>query len=338
MPSNNKTTMSFDSRTANKLGSAEKAVVLHHLAFWINHNYRTNIPDCYRDKKWWTYQTYEQMLEYIPYCSIEKLRKIITRLEKKGIIESGQFHRNKTIRTKWYTIVDKEIYEWEGVCTANNPQPDNRPIPNGQKDSSNRTNGLMHIEDLKGKIHKEDYLPPSLRFPQDRSKDEGKEVGNNSFNKDKDKSPAHANGAEQPSTPVPYHTTKPCEMAEVNVIRTFTPASADQAVELFLMIMFDKTYKVNGMFDECSDPRIIWRSLWLMATSTEDKHERARHKYMWATPTQLKKHWEQVEAAATWYESNRYTADEFMSSHEQAWNKVERYWSKRIRKTRPGKP
>ncbi len=110
---------SFDINLATKLGGVDLAIFYHHISYWIAYNTRTNKN--FRDGKYWTYQTFEDLHGHFPYWSIKQLRLIVEKLTKAGILIKGNFNDNRYLHTIWYTIDSQKV---ESIC------------PNGQIDNS----------------------------------------------------------------------------------------------------------------------------------------------------------------------------------------------------------
>jgi len=83
-----------------------EAIVLQQLHYWLQQS--TNIRDGYK----WVYNTYEDWQKQFPFWSTRTLKRIITGLEKKGIIVSANYNQISIDRTKWYRIDYEKLDMW----------------------------------------------------------------------------------------------------------------------------------------------------------------------------------------------------------------------------------
>jgi len=74
------------------------AIVLQQLHYWLLKS--KNIEDGYR----WRYRTYEEWSEDLPWLSVAGVRKILNKLEKDGMVISGNYNKSAIDKTKWYRI------------------------------------------------------------------------------------------------------------------------------------------------------------------------------------------------------------------------------------------
>lgn len=76
-----------------------RAMFLQQLHYWLEKSGHE------RDGKKWVFNTYEEWHEQFPFWSAEAIRKIVSQLEDKGLIETtDRYNKRATDRTKWYTI------------------------------------------------------------------------------------------------------------------------------------------------------------------------------------------------------------------------------------------
>lgn len=100
--SNEFDTQIFRKKLAKAIGLNE-AIVLNQLHYWIEKNKRKNKN--YYDGKYWVYNTYEQWRSNdFEWWSIDTIKRVFTKLEKSGLIISGNYNKMPMDRTKWYTI------------------------------------------------------------------------------------------------------------------------------------------------------------------------------------------------------------------------------------------
>ncbi len=84
---------------ACKMG-LNRAMFLQQLHYWLQK------PGSHeRDGKRWIYNTFAEWHEQFPFWTAEGIRKIVSQLEDKGVIETtDRYNERKGDRTKWYTI------------------------------------------------------------------------------------------------------------------------------------------------------------------------------------------------------------------------------------------
>lgn len=121
-----------------------ESIVVQQLHYWLEKS--ENVHDGYK----WIYNTYEDWREQFPFWSESTIRRIITKLEKIGIIVAANFNRSKIDKTKWYRIdYDKlaelttpsnqseQTTDQNDVSTVQNEQTtDEIDSPSGQNEQS----------------------------------------------------------------------------------------------------------------------------------------------------------------------------------------------------------
>lgn len=96
-------------KLAKAIGLNE-AIVLNQLHYWIEKNRRTNKN--FYDNRYWVYNTYENWQNQdFEYWSIDTIKRTFTKLEKMGLVLSGNFNKMPMDRTKWYTINYEKMEE-----------------------------------------------------------------------------------------------------------------------------------------------------------------------------------------------------------------------------------
>lgn len=110
---------------ATALKSADLALFLNHISYWVNYNKR--LGRNFHDGRYWTYQTLKELHAHFPYWTEKQLRLIKEKLIKTGILIKGNFNQSKYDQTIWYTIDYEKV---KSIC------------PNGQMDNSKPANGI----------------------------------------------------------------------------------------------------------------------------------------------------------------------------------------------------
>lgn len=83
----------------------ECAVILNQLSGWISHNKANNTN--YHEGRYWTFNSIRAWKELLPYFTEKKIRIALEKLEKEGLIISGNFNKSAYDRTKWYALTEK---------------------------------------------------------------------------------------------------------------------------------------------------------------------------------------------------------------------------------------
>ncbi|MDA2526413.1 DnaD domain protein [Bacillus cereus] len=92
-----------------------EAIFLQQVHYWLNKS--KNFYDGYH----WVYNTYDEWLKQFPFWSSATLRRIINKLEKKGLLIKGNYNKLKIDQTKWYRI-DYDLLERMSRPSAQNEQ------------------------------------------------------------------------------------------------------------------------------------------------------------------------------------------------------------------------
>ena len=92
---------------AKKIGLNE-AIFLQQLHYWLVDS--KHVYDGHR----WVYNTYENWHQQFPFWSTGTIRRIIIRLEKIGLVQTGNYNRFKLDKTKWYRIRYENLEELLG--------------------------------------------------------------------------------------------------------------------------------------------------------------------------------------------------------------------------------
>jgi hypothetical protein len=144
--------MCFNEKIATEIGFLE-AVIAERVTFLTNPKFNKNVIKGVN----WVYNTYEQWQAIFSFASKRSVRRAFEKLENIGILKSGYFCRNKTNRTKWYTVDHSVLNSFDiGTCVqighmdkANTVENDaklatsmcpNWPHPLSQEIHNNNTN------------------------------------------------------------------------------------------------------------------------------------------------------------------------------------------------------
>lgn len=88
------------------------AIVLQQLHYWVTKSQHEYL-DQYGTARCWVFNTLNDWHEQFPFWSKRTIRRIFDDLEEKGLILRDNFNRNKSDRTRWYTIRYEALEEAE---------------------------------------------------------------------------------------------------------------------------------------------------------------------------------------------------------------------------------
>ncbi|MED4455122.1 DnaD domain protein [Metabacillus fastidiosus] len=97
---------------AKKVGLNE-SIILQQIHYWLQ------ISDHTYEGYKWMYNTYDKWAEQFPWWSKATIRRLITKLEKLGIIITGNFNKMKMDKTKWYRINYDALNDMSSPCAQN---------------------------------------------------------------------------------------------------------------------------------------------------------------------------------------------------------------------------
>ena len=129
----------------------DEAAFLQEVHYWLTVNRKAG--NNYRDGRYWTYNSYEQWADLLKVFNVMKIRRIVSKLVKMGILITGRYNKLNTDRTKWYSIDYsrvKEVVESNSRTVQNEQYGEvfkmNRPIPShtvipSHNEIKNKSNG-----------------------------------------------------------------------------------------------------------------------------------------------------------------------------------------------------
>lgn len=146
----------FDMEVAEEYGVNE-AIMISNLQFWINKN-KANKSNFY-DGHYWTYNSVSAFCELFPFWTRHQIEYILSKLTEKGVLMTGNYHENKSNRSKWYAFVDEEKWLLKDNC-KNGKTPENCILKNSgiiQENSEMYIYDTDNKPDNKLKEEKEEY-------------------------------------------------------------------------------------------------------------------------------------------------------------------------------------
>lgn len=140
---------SFDIDLATKYG-VNCAILFENIAHWIAKN-RANEKHFY-DGRYWTYNSVKAFSELFPYMSEKQIRYALDKLEKVGLIMTGNYNETTYDRTKWYALTDMGESTLRN-CQIELPTVANPFVPFGKcvGTSSNESNTTDNKPDINQK-------------------------------------------------------------------------------------------------------------------------------------------------------------------------------------------
>ncbi len=113
-------------KLAKRLGSADRAIILQQIHYLMQIAEEDDNEYKYINGGWWVYNTYKQWHEkYFSWLSESAIKRHILALEKACYLETMQSVKNKSDRTKWYTINYRML---EDEIHTTDPTVQNRPM------------------------------------------------------------------------------------------------------------------------------------------------------------------------------------------------------------------
>lgn len=109
----NENTVPILPRLAVALGLNE-AVILQQIHYWIEINKEKKSEKHFKDGCYWTYNSYKQWQEQLPFWSSKTIMRAIKKLECTGIVVSANYNKWSNDHTKWYRIDYDALIDWLG--------------------------------------------------------------------------------------------------------------------------------------------------------------------------------------------------------------------------------
>lgn len=88
-------------KLARRIGLNE-AIIVQQIHYWLETNRETNTN--YYDGRYWVYNTYKQWQEQFSFWSLDTIKRTIRKMEKSGLLITGNYNKMSLDKTKWYTI------------------------------------------------------------------------------------------------------------------------------------------------------------------------------------------------------------------------------------------
>lgn len=141
----------FNVELATKVG-VEKAVIIHNMYFWINHNAKNkkNVYDC----SVWTYNSSSAFGKLFPYFKDRTISRYLLELEKDGYLKTGNYNDNTFDKTKWYSFTDNFLeelknigFDIEDILISQNMYTDTHKMANRSTDNGEPIPDSKHTDE-----------------------------------------------------------------------------------------------------------------------------------------------------------------------------------------------
>lgn len=89
---------------AKALKSADKAIMVQQIHYWLQIKRKANDARAFHDGRWWVFNSIQQWHDQFIWMSERTIRRNLDELSKMGIIIVSRFNNKAFDRTKWYTL------------------------------------------------------------------------------------------------------------------------------------------------------------------------------------------------------------------------------------------
>ena len=89
---------------AKALKSADKAIMVQQIHYWLQIKRKANDARAFHDGRWWVFNSIQQWHDQFIWMSERTIRRNLDELAKMGIIIVSRFNNKAFDRTKWYTL------------------------------------------------------------------------------------------------------------------------------------------------------------------------------------------------------------------------------------------
>ncbi|WP_347980869.1 DnaD domain protein [Limosilactobacillus allomucosae] len=89
---------------AKALKSADKAIMVQQIHYWLQIKRKANDARAFHDGRWWVFNSIQQWHNQFIWMSERTIRRNLDELAKMGIIIVSRFNNKAFDRTKWYTL------------------------------------------------------------------------------------------------------------------------------------------------------------------------------------------------------------------------------------------
>ena len=152
--------VTVDTEIVMAVGRLEDAVVLSHIAYWVEQNRQQDAN--FHDGEYWMFNSAVKFHEAFPFWSVDVIKRILRRLKEGGWILVGNYNKRGFDKTQWYTLAEPAKILMGQNCTidgANLHHPRGKiapPIPNINTNNNTKDNTNNNLKEYKA----QDAPPP----------------------------------------------------------------------------------------------------------------------------------------------------------------------------------
>ena len=133
----------FEARAADVVG-VNAAILLHNIAFWVNHNRVNNMH--YHDGAYWTYNSNSAFRQQFTYMSRNCVEGAIKKLVEGGYILVGDYNVDRRDNTRWFTVTDAGFeLDRNDECGEANAVSVDKPKAEKPKKTSKYANEIAEV-------------------------------------------------------------------------------------------------------------------------------------------------------------------------------------------------
>lgn len=88
-------------KLARTIGLNE-AIIVQQIHYWLQVHEQNGSN--YYDGRYWVYNTYQQWQQQFSFWSLDTIKRTIRKMEKSGLLITGNYNKMSLDKTKWYTI------------------------------------------------------------------------------------------------------------------------------------------------------------------------------------------------------------------------------------------
>lgn len=177
-------------RLAFLLGGSDEAIILQQVHYWTQKN--MNIRDGYS----WVYNSMKEWHKQFYWISESSVKRIFTKLEKKGVLITGNYNKAKFDKTKWYRIdygaldeIEQRLGQFDLTNRPKRPNGEGQVDPTNTIDytettTSNNTSTAKAVDRVSDKQLKEDFEKLWKLYPRKEGKKKAFEAYKRAIKKD----------------------------------------------------------------------------------------------------------------------------------------------------------
>lgn len=188
--------MNFNPDIAKDVG-VDAAILIENIAYWIDRNQANQgnkkQQPSFQEGKWWTYNSSFAFANQFVWLSQKQIERLLSKLEKKNYLITGNFNKIKYDRTKWYALGENPFLdsyksisrnrEIETTLSGNRNDESVEPIPNSNINKKREREKLSHSPASQGSLRSQTNKAEVGKEVSDKSNPTSKQKSSG-FNKD----------------------------------------------------------------------------------------------------------------------------------------------------------